>query len=125
MTRPQKYHSEEEYRHAENERLRKCDLKFKRKFGVGRKQYARISLIGMLGGECSTCGFRDVRALQLDHIDGSGAADRRRFKNIGVTYYHYYLKNIEEAHQKLQVLCANCNWIKRDINNETSRVKLD
>lgn len=59
------------------------------------------------------CGFDDRRALQLDHIWGGGTKDRRRLRPNGV--YREALRMIESGTvaQKYQLLCANCNWIKR------------
>lgn len=103
------------------ERETRCNNRFKLTHGVGRKQWKRISLINLLGGHCVKCGFSDNRALQLDHINGGGVKHRQTFKATD-TYYLYYLNNIKLAHQELQVLCANCNWIKRFENNECSLV---
>jgi hypothetical protein len=80
----------------------------------------RLELIQILGNsKCIRCGFSDIRALQLDHIRGDGAKDRKRFKNIQYMWY-YYLDNIKAAKKNLQVLCANCNWIKRSESDESS-----
>ena len=70
----------------------------------------RIALLNLLGAQCVKCGFRDLRALQLDHINGGGCKDRRQKGNQRVT--DYYLKNPLEAFKTLQILCANCNTIK-------------
>jgi len=76
----------------------------------------RRELIEILGNKCIRCGFDDIRALQLDHINGGGL---KEFKLIGNTQmYIKYHKNKDKLKQNLQVLCANCNWIKRYENNE-------
>src|SRR2546427_4881046 len=78
----------------------------------------RMNLIQILGNnKCVRCGFGDLRALQLDHIKSDGKRDRMRFKNNNLMYFYYY-DHLNEAKRKLQVLCANCNWIKRSTNNE-------
>lgn len=89
-----------------------------------RKLYAkkcrlkvRIDVINMLGGKCVKCGFTDLRALQLDHINGWGARERRN-ANDNIRVYRKYRNNPEEAKKILQVLCANCNIIKRDERRE-------
>mgnify|MGYP001561252533 CR=1 FL=1 len=61
-----------------------------------------------LGGKCKHCGFSDIRALQIDHKNGRGGKERRNHTNL-VGYRRFVLENIE----KYQLLCANCNWIKR------------
>ena len=72
----------------------------------------RMRLINLLGGECVRCGFRDVKALQFDHINGGGS----KIRSIGgghYTIWRNYLKDPVKANLEIQILCANCNWIKR------------
>jgi len=76
-----------------------------------RRIEIRDELITKLGGVCVRCGFSDRRALQIDHIDGGGVAD---FKKRGSSVYISALRNSEG----FQLLCANCNWIKRYIEHE-------
>lgn len=81
----------------------------------GRQQ--RIKLIEQLGGVCVRCGFSDFRALQIDHVNGGGLKDIRSFTGPR-TYYKLVQKtNIGQY----QLLCANCNWIKRYENNENRK----
>jgi len=84
----------------------------------------KLILMNILGGPiCVICGITDIRCLQFDHINGDGYKERHE-KNIkGNTTVRYYLKHKEEAIQKLQVLCANCNWIKRHENKESRNNK--
>jgi len=90
----------------------------KRQRSSGTKM--RLLIIERLSGtKCKRCGFDDVRALQLDHIKGDGMKDRKRFKNDQYMWFYYY-DHPEQARKKLQVLCANCNWIKRYENDESS-----
>lgn len=77
----------------------------------------RLEVIEFLGSKCVRCGFSDIRALQLDHINGGGCKES---KSIGsTTMYLRYSQNLVLAKEKLQVLCANCNWIKRYERDET------
>ena len=79
----------------------------------------RHSLLLYLGGKCVCCGYNnDIRGLVLDHIHGDGYQDRKR---IGSKIARYYIKNLVEAKQKLQVLCATCNQIKSVENKEHNR----
>jgi len=74
----------------------------------------REQLIISLGGYvCIRCGFDDHRALQIDHIYGNKDFD---LKNSGIM--DYLLENPDIAYEELQILCANCNWIKRAENKE-------
>jgi len=82
----------------------------------------KLTLFSMFGSRCVKCGFTDHRALQLDHIKGSGA-EMRRYTNLHksrVKYYQWLLNNPEYTLNEIQLLCANCNWIKRFENNEVS-----
>jgi len=78
------------------------------------KKYRAI-LFSILGKECIKCGYSDMRALQFDHKEGNGRHDR---KTLGSSLYPYYVKRPELALKTLQVLCANCNYIKRVENDE-------
>lgn len=77
----------------------------------------RKSVLEALGGKCIKCGFADIRALQIDHINGGGSKER---KNLGTggSFHKQVLKSFIANENKYQLLCANCNWIKRFENNE-------
>ncbi len=81
--------------------------------GTQRPEYRiekRKEALVALGGKCARCGFTDWRALQIDHVHGGGTKERR--ENPGTI--SLYLRVIARAASgKYQVLCANCNWIKR------------
>ena len=75
----------------------------------------RAEILRLLGGKCRRCGFDDERVLQIDHVNGGGSAEVRpgnRYQvilsrlNMGSTDYY-------------QLLCANCNWIKKAERMET------
>lgn len=74
-------------------------------------------LMEIIGHVCVRCGFSDPRALQIDHINGGGA---REIKSVG--YLRHIIKLLEldhdEVKKRVQILCANCNWIKRHENGE-------
>jgi hypothetical protein len=76
------------------------------------------AVFNILGKECSFCGFNDIRALQIDHVNGGGLKEIRLSKG---NYYKFLLTEIISNPNKYQVLCANCNWIKRSVNNENRR----
>lgn len=67
---------------------------------------------------CS-CGFDDVRALTIDHINGRGNEHRRQLRKIGGTFYQW-LKG-QGFPSGYQVLCMNCQMIKKYKNNEWGR----
>lgn len=76
-----------------------------------RKQ--RNKVLKLLGGKCKVCGFNDPRALQIDHVNGGGC--KTPFRN-----YRLAPQIIKAAPELYQLLCANCNWIKRAERNEHS-----
>ncbi len=78
------------------------------------RKLLRQKLFVVLGGPiCIKCGFKaDSRALHFDHIRDDGGDDRRiHYSQYG--YYVFYVRNPDIARANLQVLCANCNEIKK------------
>jgi hypothetical protein len=76
----------------------------------------RKQVLKKLGNKCVECGFADWRALQIDHKKGGGSVDRRKAKSIT-----QYLKSVLKHTHRYQILCANCNWIKRHLHHEFGR----
>ena len=66
--------------------------------------------------KCKRCGFNDLRALTLDHVNGDGYLQRKELKRKGSSFYIWAREN--EYPDTLQVLCHNCQWIKRHENKE-------
>ena len=79
----------------------------------------RNALIELLGGKCMVCGIEDYRVLQVDHINGGGSIERRAGKGRN----REYLRKVIDGNKDYQLLCANCNWIKRYENNEVRKVR--
>lgn len=67
--------------------------------------------------KCACCGEIEFRFLELDHINGGGNKEREKLFGGhfgGSTFYRWLVKhNFPEGYQ---VLCANCNNVKRDNN---------
>jgi len=80
----------------------------------------RDNLLEIFDYKCSRCGFSDIRALQIDHKEGQGHQEILKYGS-SFKMYRFYLNNLEIAREKLQILCANCNWIKRSENHEVRR----
>lgn len=100
---------EKEYKLLNPEILRKGWKKYSNKI--------KVEAFSKFGSKCKKCGFEDLRALQLDHINGGGAKERRSTKLVG----HRLYKAIVFGKRKiddLQILCANCNQIKKMENKE-------
>mgnify|MGYP001558576698 CR=1 FL=1 len=82
--------------------------------GYRKTYYSKLrdAAIIKLGGKCTKCGYIDVRALQIDHIHGGGTEEVHR---IG---HQEIFRRILAGEEGYQILCANCNWIKRDERKE-------
>ncbi len=86
-----------------------------RKRGRARNLAKRLEVIRFLGGQCSSAscavpgGMADPRALQIDHVNGGGSKKRRNKEEN----YHSQYKAILAGKEGYQLLCANCNWIKK------------
>lgn len=75
----------------------------------------RVRALSALGDVCVRCGFDDPRALQIDHIDGGGTSERRKIGTYGIWH------RVVDGEPGYQLLCANCNWIKRAEMDEQIR----
>ena len=64
---------------------------------------------------CVRCGFPDMRALSIDHINGNGG---KHIRLVGNLYKWLIAEGFPSA---FQTLCMNCQWIKRAENNENSK----
>jgi len=72
----------------------------------------RTEILVLLGNKCCRCGFSDIRILQIDHVNNSGGKERERFKGK-LQYYKYILDKVKNGSKDYQILCPNCNWLKR------------
>lgn len=72
-----------------------------------------LELLGPMPPSCVKCGFGDIRALHIDHKNGGG--NKNRDKNRS---QNGRLKEVMADPSLFQILCANCNYIKRIENNE-------
>ena len=61
--------------------------------------------------KCKHCETEDVRVLTIDHINNNGAEHRKELGSSGTQFYSWLRKN--GYPEGYQVLCFNCNWIKR------------
>jgi hypothetical protein len=112
--RKNRYHNDKEF----HNRVINTACKVKKKILESRK----AEIFTLLGGQCANPfgqhkePYTDIRALQIDHVNGNGK------KDIGskcrTTYYRKVLEQIKNGSKDYQLLCANCNWIKRITNNE-------
>ena len=90
--------------------------KAKAHYRRNRNKRIREQIFDILGGECVDCGYdSDLRALCIEHKNGGGTQERRR---RGGDYRFYILKQILAGSKNYQILCANCNQIKKEVLKE-------
>lgn len=106
----------DKWRRLHPEEYRQMSLRGARRYYFKSKD----SLYEILGRRCVRCGFSDIRALQLDHINGGGIMDTKVLGGACNSLKYYTLRP-DLAKERLQILCANCNWIKRDEQKEHFR----
>lgn len=67
--------------------------------------------------------YTDMRALSIDHINGGGGKQRKELfanrKLAGTHFYKWLIRNNYPI--GFQVLCMNCQFVKRYENNELVR----
>ena len=72
-------------------------------------------LFEILGGKtCSSCGFRDERALGFSHISDDETFDSIR-RGGAASSWGKYISDPDLAREELKVLCLNCNEIRQPI----------
>lgn len=100
---PKRNKWQKQYRENNMDKIRKNNDKYNHE--------SRQRVVDLLGGKCVRCGFSDIRALQIDHINGGGY---REIKDISSkTRLRLVVESVKNKEMKYQLLCANCNWIKR------------
>ncbi len=73
-------------------------------------------LFEILGGKvCSSCGFKDQRALGFSHIYDDETFDSIRRGGFASSWGKY-ISEPELARKELKVLCLNCNEIRQPIS---------
>jgi hypothetical protein len=88
----------------------------------GRKDIARLKrdVIGHYSPNlrCVCCGYADIRALCIDHIEGGGNAHRNAVsRGLGGQHFYRWLKQ-NEYPPGFQVLCMNCHTLKGNERRE-------
>lgn len=73
----------------------------------------KSQVLDRYGNSCRICGYEDIRALQIDHIENNGSEERESLGGkqfSGWRFYQYLVANgLPDGYQ---TLCANCNIIK-------------
>lgn len=87
--------------------------KYINKIRVSNAKFWRLEALKKLGNKCVSCGYSDIRALHIDHVNNDGYKER----NIRKSLNRKIALELVDIN-RYQLLCANCNWIKRLENNE-------
>lgn len=100
---PSKKRLNEQWQKSHPDEARQSQRKFRDKIKV-------LVLTHYGNGRCACvkCGFSDIKALSIDHIEGNGSKHRRE---IGCMFYRWLIKS--DYPQGFQTLCMNCQFIKR------------
>jgi hypothetical protein len=81
-----------------------------------RYQIRKHLVFQLLGNKCVGCGETDARVLDLDHVENDG--NKRRKEQKGTSPYYVHRDILQNKNQKAyQLLCRNCNWKKRLVND--------
>lgn len=94
-----------------------------------RKRLKVLTLEAYGGCFCAYCGFKDIRALSLDHLRDDGKAHAKIHGRQGCSMYDWLRLRGFPNDTPLRVLCMNCQFRKRnglieyDFPSETYRLK--
>ena len=119
LRHPEKYKNFRESYQKDYDKNRRLEINLKR-------SEARKEIIRLLSGRCSNpynlphpdwCN--DPQILQIDHINADGKKD----KKFGGGLTIHILLEIQKGSKDYQLLCPNCNWLKRIKNHERKEPK--
>jgi hypothetical protein len=79
---------------------------------TARDNALKLAVFNAYGGpQCACCGETLLRGLQIDHVNGGGAAWRKTHSEIPRGHIYRWLR--EHGYPPgFQVLCATCNFAK-------------
>lgn len=107
------------YKNIEDKKAYDAAYRLKNRQMLNEKQrlYRRglkQQVLDRYGNACKFCGYEDIRALQIDHINNNGAEERKALGGQSVSGWRFYqylvAKGLPDGYQ---TLCANCNMIKQ------------
>jgi len=120
-------HKKDNCKRIKNWRKNNPDKVNKNALRYYKKEATRVKaeIYKLLGGQCSNpfnLNHGDfltiIECLQIDHVNGNGREEREKFSNY-TEMTKYILKQIQNGSKDYQLLCSNCNWIKRHKNKES------
>ena len=84
-----------------------CETCYQKKYEYRRNlKFAAMDAYG--GRVCAGCGFDDAEVLEIDHVDGNGAAHRRELNCSAGHQFYQWLKK-QNFPPGFRVLCPTCN----------------
>jgi len=92
---------------------------YQRNWSKNKLNEIKEKVFKKLGNVCSRCGYSDKRALCIDHKNGGGVKELR-----SLSVFQYYKKVLEDTTGSYQILCHNCNWIKKWERKEVRQPEL-
>lgn len=88
------------------------------RWSIRLKQHRKEALESIGDLKCQSCNIDDYRVLVIDHLYGGGNVERKALNSV-VKFY----KLVKEQPERYQILCHNCNYLKRIDNNEHGNIK--
>ena len=80
------------------------------------KKIAVLSHYGNGVPSCVSCGYTNIKALSIDHINGRTPTEPQGRKLNGIGIYGWLVRG--GYPEGYQTLCMNCQFIKREDNRE-------
>ena len=95
----------------------------KRKYYQNYRYKYKSSIFKKMGDKCTHCDFDNKLALQIDHIHNNGIKERNEMPHHASIKFYRYLDRLplDELRANYQLLCCNCNWIKRMTKDKPNR----
>jgi hypothetical protein len=72
-----------------------------------RLRVRTLEIVGKGKLECSNCGCRDIRLLEINHINGKGTKELNR---LGSLIFYQKIRDGKRSIKDLSILCKVCNW---------------
>jgi len=110
-----KSNSKQDYKNKWRKSLKAKE--YDKKYQSARLKLIKEKIFEKYGNKCKDCGISDKRVFQIDHINGGGTIESRLYQNR-ITYF---LRILKDKKGKYQLLCANCNVIKKIENKENKK----
>lgn len=100
------------YQREYYQRNRERELERFRAANARAYQRLKAEIVERLGGVCRACSHVDVRVLQIDHVNGGGAAERKSQGHAKTLRLIRDFLRASPEQSEYQLLCANCHALK-------------